>query len=61
MIWAIFDSANRCFIYREWPCPDEYVEGVGYPGMWAEPDGKKADGRKGPRAEGLRLRPRPLR
>jgi phage terminase large subunit-like protein len=48
MIWAIFDSANRCFIYREWPCPDEYVEGVGYPGMWAEPDGKKADGRQGP-------------
>jgi hypothetical protein len=48
MIWALFDNANRCFIYREWPCPNEYVEGVGYPGAWAEPDGKKADGRQGP-------------
>jgi len=48
MIWALMDSAGRCFIYREWPCPDEYIEGVGYPGMWAEPDGKKADGKQGP-------------
>jgi phage terminase large subunit-like protein len=48
MIWALIDATGRCFVYREWPCPDDYIEGVGYPGMWAEPDGKKHDGRQGP-------------
>jgi phage terminase large subunit-like protein len=48
MIWALIDSAGRCFIYREWPCPEDYIEGIGYPGAWAEPDGKKHDGRQGP-------------
>jgi phage terminase large subunit-like protein len=47
MIWARFDSAGRCFIFDEWPREDRYIPGVGYPGKWAEPDGKKHDGRPG--------------
>ena len=48
MIWARFDAAGRCFIYDEWPNQDRYIPGWGYPGAWAEPDGKKMDGKPGP-------------
>lgn len=46
-IWARFDAAGRCFIVQEWPGQDRYIPGVGFPGTWAEPDGKKHDGRPG--------------
>lgn len=45
--WILLDESNRGFVYREWPGKD-YIDGVGYAGAWAEPDGKKADGRQGP-------------
>lgn len=48
MIWARFDAAGRCFIYDEWPNQDRYIPGWGFPGPWAEPDGKRADGKPGP-------------
>ena len=48
MIWARFDSAGRCFIYDEWPNQDRYIPGWGFPGPWAEPCGKRADGKPGP-------------
>lgn len=48
MLWVRFTPDGRAWIYREWPCQDEYIEGVGYPGAWAEPDGKLQDGRPGP-------------
>lgn len=35
------------YLYREWPGNYE-IPGVGVPGLWALPDGKKADGRPGP-------------
>lgn len=47
MIWAKFDATGRCFIVQEWPSQDRYIPGVGFPGAWAEPDGKKHDGRPG--------------
>jgi len=48
MIWVRIDSADRAFVYREWPSPDEYIEGVGFPGPWATPSGKLFDGSRGP-------------
>ena len=48
MLWIRFTPDGRGWVYREWPCQDEYIEGVGYPGAWAEPDGKLQDGRPGP-------------
>ena len=48
MLWIRFSPDNRCWIYREWPNQLEYIEGVGYPGPWAEADGKLEDGRPGP-------------
>jgi hypothetical protein len=48
MLWIRFTPDNRCWIYREWPNQLEYIEGVGYPGPWAEADGKLEDGRPGP-------------
>tara|TARA_R110002167_G_scaffold116193_3_gene291074 strand:- start:2417 stop:4045 length:1629 start_codon:yes stop_codon:yes gene_type:complete len=48
MIWARVAPDGKIYVYREFPCPGTYVEGVGWPGHWAEPDGKKMDGRKGP-------------
>ena len=48
MIWARFDDLGRCFIYDEWPNQDRYIPGWGFPGPWAEPDGKKMDGKPGP-------------
>ena len=47
MAWFLVDETGRAFIYREWPGSD-YIDGVGYAGAWAEPDGKKADGKPGP-------------
>jgi hypothetical protein len=47
MAWFLVDETGRAFIYREWPGGD-YIDGVGYAGAWAEPDGKKADGKPGP-------------
>lgn len=47
MTWILIDVRGRAFVYREWPCQKIYVEGVGYPGPWAESDGKKADGQRG--------------
>lgn len=46
MIW-IRATPETVYAYREWPGP-YYIEGVGVPGPWALPDGKKADGRLGP-------------
>jgi len=40
-------TAEAVYIYREWP-GNYYIEGVGVPGPWALPDGKKPDGRPGP-------------
>lgn len=48
MIWARVATDGKIYVYREFPCPGTYIEGVGWPGHWAEPDGKKMDGRKGP-------------
>jgi phage terminase large subunit-like protein len=47
MIWARFDEIGRCFIIEEWPNQDRYIPGWGFPGAWAEPDGKRHDGRPG--------------
>lgn len=38
---------NTVYVYREWP-GNYPIPGVGLPGPWAEIDGKKPDGRKGP-------------
>ncbi len=49
MIWVAVNVHGQCFVAREWPQPDDYIPGVGNPGMWAEPcpkgrkDGRKAD------------------
>jgi hypothetical protein len=48
MLWIRYTPDGRCWIYREWPGQLEYIEGVGYPGPWAEADGKLQDGRPGP-------------
>jgi hypothetical protein len=38
------------YIYREWP-GNYVIPGIGVPGAWAEPDGRKMDGRPGPAAK----------
>jgi hypothetical protein len=48
MLWIRFTPDGRCWIYREFPDQIDYIEGVGYPGPWAEADGKLQDGRPGP-------------
>lgn len=48
MIWTAHDTAGRIVVYREWPDQVSYIEGVGYAGEWALPDGKKLDGKPGP-------------
>jgi hypothetical protein len=48
MLWIRYTPDGRCWIYREWPDQIEYIEGVGYPGAWAEADGRLQDGRPGP-------------
>jgi hypothetical protein len=47
MGWVRVDARGRRIIYREWPCARRYIEGVGWPGPWAVPSGKKADGEPG--------------
>ena len=47
MTWVRVDVRGRMFVYREWPCPKSYIDGVGYPGAWAVA-GRKADGDRGP-------------
>jgi phage terminase large subunit-like protein len=46
MLWLrrVFD---KWFFYREWPGNYE-IPGIGVPGPWALPDGKKHDGKRGP-------------
>jgi len=48
IIWTLHDTYGRIIVYREFPAPNRMVEGVGYPGVWAEPDGTRPDGRPGP-------------
>lgn len=48
MLWVRFTPDGRAWVYREWPDQVDYIEGVGYPGPWAEADGKLQDGRPGP-------------
>ncbi len=38
---------DTVYVYREWPGGYE-IPGLGMPGAWAEVDGKKKDGKKGP-------------
>ena len=47
MLWIRVTASQHCYVYRESPCPDRYVEGVGFPGNWAEPSGQKLDGAPG--------------
>jgi hypothetical protein len=47
MLWVLVDPKGRHWVYREWPCEGLYIPGIGDPGAWAEPDGRKADGRAG--------------
>ena len=47
MLWARLDADGRAWVYREFPQTDTYIEGVGYPGAWSVPSGKKADGEAG--------------
>ena len=46
-IWVLVDPAGTHWVYREWPAEGSYIVGVGDPGPWAEPDGRKADGKPG--------------
>ena len=48
MLWTVFDPVGRIIVYREWPNQTDYIEGVGYAGEWALPDGRLLDGRAGP-------------
>ncbi len=48
MIWTVHDTAGRIVVHREWPNQTSYIEGIGYAGEWALPDGKKLDGKPGP-------------
>jgi len=48
MLWIRFTPDGRCWVFREFPDQIEYIEGIGYPGPWAEADGKLQDGRPGP-------------
>jgi hypothetical protein len=48
MLWVLVDEQGIHYIYREWPCPNQYIPSVGDPGDWAETDGRLSDGRQGP-------------
>lgn len=52
MLWARVQG-DEVYIYREWPCPGQLIPGVGNPGVWAEFDGKKPDGKRGPAQVGF--------
>jgi hypothetical protein len=53
MLWVRIDPMGRHYVYREWPCPGQYIPGIGDLGQWAEADGKLADGKAGPAQLGL--------
>jgi len=55
ILWVRVDVAGTAWVYREWPDQDQYIEGVGFPGEWAVPDGKLMDGRKGTAQAGFRF------
>jgi hypothetical protein len=47
MIWIRIDRAGRKYVYREWPSyghPGAYIPGIGDPGPWTLPGGRKAQG-----------------
>ena len=46
-LWVLVDPAGTHWVYREWPCEGVYIPSVGDPGAWAEPDGRRADGKPG--------------
>ena len=46
MLWVRSTPAAH-YVYREWP-GGYYIPGVGAPGPWAVPDGKRPDGARGP-------------
>ena len=49
MIWLRF-TPEGAYVYREWP--GYYpIPGIGIPGAWAIPDGRKMDGKPGPAAK----------
>ncbi len=49
MIWALVSPLGQVLVAREWPQPDDYVEGIGVMGEWAVPSvGKRLDGDRGP-------------
>jgi len=45
-LWVRVTKDGKWYWYREWPGNYE-IPGVGVPGLWAEPDGKRPDGKKG--------------
>lgn len=47
MSWFAIDKLGRYLLAREWPQPDDYIPGIGLPGPWAIPSGKKHDGEPG--------------
>jgi hypothetical protein len=47
LLWVLVDAHRRHWVYRESPCEGVYIPGVGDPGPWAEPDGRRADGKAG--------------
>src|SRR4029077_1983868 len=47
MLSVRVDARGRHWVYREWPAEGIYIPAIGDPGAWAEPDGRKADGRPG--------------
>lgn len=47
MCWVRVNARGRKIIYREWPSPNRYIEGVGLPGPWAVPSGRRHDGDQG--------------
>lgn len=53
-IWALISPIGQVLLAREWPQPDDYVEGVGVMGPWAVPSaGKRLDGDRGPAQSSL--------
>lgn len=48
MFWARALPGGQTVIYREWPSPGQFIQGIGDPGPWAEFDASKPDGKRGP-------------
>lgn len=46
MTWVLVDALGNHYVYREWPDEAAY-------GPWAEPDGRKHDGKRGPAQSSL--------